>query len=105
MRDHAGMHAIFVTVKVKPDQRRRFLEVIEDDATSSVRDEPGCVDFQVLQDQADPDTYYFYEVYRDEQAFWAHSQTPHFERWRAASPEVLEGAPARLTLTRVLPRA
>ncbi|MBO0709401.1 MAG: antibiotic biosynthesis monooxygenase, partial [Candidatus Dormibacteraeota bacterium] len=62
------MHAIFVTVKVKPDLRDRFLEVIEDDATASVRDEPGCVDFQVLQDRSDPDTYYFYEVYRDEEA-------------------------------------
>lgn len=104
MRDHAEMHAIFVTVKVKPDQRDRFLEVIEDDATASVRDEPGCVDFQVLQDRADPDTYYFYEVYRDEEAFKAHGQTPHFARWRAASEEVLQEPPSRLALTRVLPR-
>jgi len=104
MRDHAGMHAIFVTVKVKPDQRQRFLDVIEDDAASSVRDEPGCLDFQVLQDQADPDTYYFYEVYRDEEAFKAHGQTPHFQRWNAASQEVLQERAGRLNLTRVLPK-
>jgi len=105
MRDHAGMYAIFVTVKVKPDQRQRFLDVIEDDSVSSVRDEPGCLDFQVLQDQADPDTYYFYEVYRDEEAFNAHGQTPHFQRWNTASQEVLKERAGRLTLTRVLPRA
>lgn len=99
------MHALFVTVKVKPDQRERFLSVIEDDAASSVRDEPGCVDFQVLQDQADADTYYFYEVYQDEAAFQAHGQTPHFARWRAASQEVLQGPPTRLALTRLLPPA
>ena len=98
------MHAIFVTVKVKPDQRQRFLDVIEDDAQSSVRDEPGCLDFQVLQDQSDPDTYYFYEVYRDEEAFKAHGQTPHFQRWNAASQEVLQERAARLSLTRVLPK-
>lgn len=99
------MHAIFVTVKVKPDQRERFLEAIEEDATSSVRDEPGCLDFQVLQDRDDPDTYYFYEVYRDEEAFKAHGRTPHFERWRAASEEVLDGPTTRVPLTRLLPRA
>ncbi len=105
MRDHAEMHAIFVTLKVKPDRRQQFLEVVEDDAVSSVRDEPGCVDFQVLQDQTDPDTYYFYEVYRDEEAFKAHGQTPHFARWNAASLEVLQKPTTRLPLTRVFPRA
>jgi (4S)-4-hydroxy-5-phosphonooxypentane-2,3-dione isomerase len=105
MRDDAGMHALFVTVRIKPDQRQRFLDVIEDDAVCSLRDEPGCVDFQVLQDGADQDTYYFYEVYRDEEAFQAHGRTPHFERWRAASQEVLQEPPTRLQLTRVLPRA
>jgi (4S)-4-hydroxy-5-phosphonooxypentane-2,3-dione isomerase len=104
MDDDAGMLAIFVTVKIKPDQRQRFLDVIEDDAVSSVRDEPGCVDFQVLQDGGDADTYYFYEVYRDEEAMQAHRQTPHFARWNAAQ-DVLQEPPTRLRLTRVLPRA
>lgn len=104
MDEDADMRAIFVTVKVKPDQRQRFLEVIEDDAVSSVRDEPGCVDFQVLQDLADPDTYYFYEIYRDEEARQAHVQTPHYQRWQAAQ-DTLQEPPTRLTLTRVLPRA
>lgn len=101
----ACMYAIFVTVKVKPEQRDRFLEVIEDDAISSVRDEPGCVDFNVLQDPSDPDTYYFYEVYRDQDAFKAHAETAHYARWRAASQEVLDGPTKRLELTRVFPRA
>jgi autoinducer 2-degrading protein len=99
------MHAIFVTLKVKPELRQRFLEAVEDDAVSSVRDEPGCIDFQVLQDQTDPDTYYFFEVYRDEEAFRAHGQTPHFHRWRAASQEVLQEPTTRLSLTRVVPKA
>jgi (4S)-4-hydroxy-5-phosphonooxypentane-2,3-dione isomerase len=103
--DDSGMLAIFVTVKIKPDLRQRFLDAIEDDSISSVRDEPGCVDFQVLQDRADPDTYYFYEVYRDEEALEAHRRTPHFERWDAASREVLRAPAARLRLNRVLPRS
>ena len=98
------MYAIFVTVKIKPEQRDRFLEVIEDDSICSVRDEPGCLRFEVLQDRSDPDTYYFFESYKDEGAFQAHAETPHFLRWRAASEEVLREPPERVALAGVFPR-
>jgi (4S)-4-hydroxy-5-phosphonooxypentane-2,3-dione isomerase len=98
------MHAIFVTVKIKPDQRDRFLEVIEDDSICSVRDEPGCLRFEVLQDRSDPDTYYFFEAYKDEAALTAHTQTAHFARWRAAAEEVLQEPPSRVELAGVFPR-
>jgi autoinducer 2-degrading protein len=100
----ANVYAIWVTVKVKPDKREQFLSVIEDDSICSVRDEPGCVRFDVLQDQSDPNTYYFYEVYHDEAAFQAHTQTPHLARWRAAAAEVLEGPSVALRTTTVFPR-
>ena len=98
------MYAIFVTVKIKPELRQRFLEAIEDDAVSSVRDEPGCVRFDVLQNQSEPDTYYFYEVYRDPAAHEAHRRTAHFARWDEAAREVLREPVTRLELTPVFPR-
>ena len=97
------MHAIFVTVKVKPESRDRFLEVIEHDATASVRDEPGCLRFEVLQDASDPDTYYFFEVYADEAALNAHRETPHFAVWNEASKEVLQQPAERLVTSPVFP--
>lgn len=99
------MYAIWVTVKIKPEKREQFLSVIEDDSICSVRDEPACERFDVLQDQSDPDTYYFYEVYHDEAGFQAHLQTPHLARWSAAAKEcVLESKPTIKTNT-VFPRA
>lgn len=83
------MYAIFVTLQIDPSQRDRFLEVASDDAISSVRDEPGCVRFDIFRDRNEPDTYHFLEIYADEEAFRAHGQTPHFARWRAAAAEVL----------------
>jgi autoinducer 2-degrading protein len=98
------MLALIVTVKVKPEERERFLSVIEDDAICSVRDEPGCVRFEVLQDRDDQDTYYFFEVYQDESALAAHRQTPHFARWNQASEAVLSGPPQRLITNLLFPR-
>ena len=98
------MYAIWVSVRVKPEKREQFLSVIEDDSICSVRDEPGCVRFDVLQDQSDPNRYYFYEVYHDEAAFQAHTQTPHLARWRAAAAEVLEEPSVAIRTTTVFPR-
>ncbi len=78
------MIALVVSVKVKPGQRERFLAAAEDDSTSSVRDEPGCVRFDVLQDQADENHFYFYEIYRDAAAVEAHRQAVHYARWSEA---------------------
>src|ERR1700687_6212546 len=67
-----------VKVRVKPEGRERFLKAIEVDALGSERDEPGCLRFNVLHDQQDPNVYYFFEVYRDEAALEAHRAAPHY---------------------------
>lgn len=82
------MYAVVVSLKVKPELREKFLAAALDDCTCSRRDEPGCLRFDVLQDNKDPNHYFFYEVYRDEAAFKAHQAAPHYPRWRAAVAEI-----------------
>jgi (4S)-4-hydroxy-5-phosphonooxypentane-2,3-dione isomerase len=100
----ANVYAIFVSVKIKPDKLDQFLSVIEDDSICSVRDEPGCVRFDVLQDTSDPLQYYFYEVYVDEAGFEAHTKTPHLARWREAAKECVEEQKPTIRTTTVFPR-
>ena len=83
------MYAVVVALKVKPEMREKFLAAALDDSTCSRRDEPGCLRFDVLQDNADANRFFFYEVYRDEDAFKAHQASAHYPRWRAAAAEVL----------------
>ena len=84
------MISLVVSLKIKPDQRDRFLAAAEDDSTCSVRDEPGCVRFDVVQDQQDENHFYFYEVYRDEAAIEAHRKAPHYARWQEARAVTVE---------------
>jgi len=100
------MHALVVSLYVKPGMRDRFLAAAEDDSASSVRDEPGCLRFDVLEDQADPNHFFFYEIYEDDKAIEAHRQMPHYARWTEASEACLD--PERRSVTRatvLLPRA
>src|SRR5499426_1376754 len=89
------MLAMWVKVRVKPDARERFLKAIEVDALGSEGDEPGCARFNVLEDASTANTFYFYEVYRDEAALEAHRAAPHYAVWRAAA-DTLDG-PAQAT--------
>jgi len=84
------MLAIWVKVRVKPAMREKFLKAIEVDALGSERDEPGCLRFNVLQDEKDENVYFFYEVYKDQAALEAHRNTPHYAVWRAVA-DVLDG--------------
>jgi autoinducer 2-degrading protein len=89
------MIAVVVKVKIKPDQRQRFLDAIEVDALGSEQDEPGCLRFNVFQDSSDENTYYFYEVYKDKAAQEAHRTMPHYQVWSGVA-DTLDG-PAEIT--------
>jgi (4S)-4-hydroxy-5-phosphonooxypentane-2,3-dione isomerase len=85
------MLAIWVKARVKPEGRERFLKAIEHDALASEGDEPGCLRFNVLQDERDRNVYYFYEVYKDAAALEAHRKMPHYAVWQAAA-DTLDGS-------------
>jgi autoinducer 2-degrading protein len=84
------MFALWVTVQVVPDQREVFLEAITEAAATALRDEPGCLAFDVLELDPAEHRFALYEKYRDETA-WAeeHRSSPHFLAWRAVADQVL----------------
>ena len=93
------MIALFVSFWIRPDTRDRFVAGIEEQARTSLAEEDGCVHFDVCVDVDDPDHFLLYEIYADEEAFAAHRQTPHFERWsevKAVCVERQESTKARI---------
>ena len=84
------MYIIMLPVQIKQGHREAFINAILDDARGSVNNEPGCLRFDVIQDGADENRIWLYEVYRDEAAFQAHLQTPHFIRWRDTVKDWME---------------
>lgn len=85
------MYIITATLQIKPDKREAFIKEMLGDAMGSVRDEPGCLRFDVIQDEADPNRIYLHEVYKDKAAFEAHTKAPHFIKWRDAVKDWFDG--------------
>lgn len=77
------MYTVFVRLEVYPEKFDEFVTGIKANAHATMNDEPGCIRFDVHQDLHTPTTFYFYEIYTDQQAFEiAHRQAPHYVRWR-----------------------
>ena len=77
-------------MEVRPERREEFLAGMTANAEASVRDEPGCLRFDVSAVAADPNRFFLYEIYTDAAAFEAHKAAPHFARWRSVAEQVVE---------------
>jgi (4S)-4-hydroxy-5-phosphonooxypentane-2,3-dione isomerase len=96
------MFSLTVQMQVRPGRRAEFLDGIAANAEASVRDEPGCLRFDVCSVEGDEHRFVLYELYVDADAFTAHKASPHFQQWRTIADEVLEGqvnTPGQLLVT------
>ncbi|GAA1010186.1 putative quinol monooxygenase [Nocardiopsis tropica] len=81
--------ALVISLRVLPGRREDFLAGISRNASAAVREEPGCLRFDVVQDGADPDVFRVYEVFADREALLAHRGTAHFLAWQRRKAEVV----------------
>ncbi len=81
--------AIFVTIKLKPGTADDFRPLIEENAAAAPRDEPDCLRFDVLRAEDDPDTFFFYEVYTNAEGLEKHRETPHYQKYVAATEDMI----------------
>ena len=76
---------ILVDFRLKPGSRDAFRRLIDENARISVREEPGCRRFDVLEPLKEKDRVLLYEVYDDRAAFDLHLRSAHFASFNAAS--------------------
>ncbi|GHC71406.1 hypothetical protein GCM10007079_03740 [Nocardiopsis terrae] len=74
--------ALVISIRVLPGRRGAFLSGISRNASCALRDEPGCLRFDVVGDPEDTEAFWVYEVFADEEALAAHRLTPHFLAWQ-----------------------
>jgi autoinducer 2-degrading protein len=85
------MFVVVVNLTVRPERVEEFLEGIRVNARASLRDEPGCLRFDVLRRADDPHRFVLYEIYTDQEAFTvAHRSASHYAAWRAVADRCVE---------------
>ncbi|HEY1942884.1 MAG TPA: putative quinol monooxygenase [Roseiarcus sp.] len=77
-----------VTFTVPPAGMDRFLSISKENSRISLKEEPGCIGFDVLLPQGEPNTVMLIETYRDHAAYEAHRVTPHFLAFVKGAQEI-----------------
>ena len=86
---------IVVDFQLHPGAAEQFMPLMQQNAQASVQDEPGCLQFDVLTPDNEPDEVFLYEVYENDEAFARHLQTPHFLAFKAAVGELVKSQSVR----------
>lgn len=83
------MLAIVVHFEVKPDKIDAFKAEIVGHATRCIEREPGCLQFDVVQDTKNPAHFAVYEIYTDQAAIDAHRATPYMAETGKILPDLI----------------
>lgn len=83
-------YVITVEFRLKSDAHDPFRRAVDDNARASVRDEPGCRRFDVLEPAGERDRVVLYEIYDDRAAFDAHLASAHFARFQSQVAALVE---------------
>ena len=95
-------YVLFVEVEILPGQFDACKAMMKKNARAARETEPGCLQFDVIEDLNDAAQVRFYEVYKDEAAFQTHQQTAHFKEWVADGVPLLKKR-QRHTFKRIAP--
>ena len=93
------MYVLIVRVEVKPRHRPALLGALVDviDETRG-QEQAAPIRFDVIQDSADPNCLFVYEVWRDAAAFDAHGNAPYYRRFGEQTAEWLVSPPTILCI-------
>jgi quinol monooxygenase YgiN len=81
------MQVLMVEFRIQPAHVAAFEAAITANACDSRETEPGCRQFDVCRDPAQPDRFVLYELYDDAAAIEAHLHSEHFARMNALTAD------------------
>lgn len=76
-----------VTVVARLVAKKDVVETVKAEALKMIeatRQEPGCVEYRLHQDNGDPSVFLFYENWESLSCLEQHMNSPHFQRYAAA---------------------
>ena len=86
-----SMYSIMVAISVKPEHREAFIEASTAEAKGVIDSEPGVFQFHMLVDESNPNRFFFFEIFRNQEAAKYHWETEVFKVWWDTVEEMFDG--------------
>src|SRR5580658_4481000 len=77
-----------VELDIAPDQIGAYMAAIKENGAATIK-EPGCHQFSIAVQAANPNHVFLYEVYDNEAALKAHRETEHFKKYAAITGKMV----------------
>jgi len=88
-RDKMNQLTVIANIKAKSDKvdflKAELLKLID-----KTREEEGCIDYVLHQDNKDPAQFVFYENWKSSELLTAHSNSQHVKDFQAATKDAIE---------------
>ena len=88
--DKAEPFVRIAEIEVHPEWLDAYLEAARTVGAESVAKEPGVICIFPMQQRENPCVIRIVEIYRDEAAYKAHLQTPHFRAYKEGTPHMIK---------------
>jgi quinol monooxygenase YgiN len=76
-------------LEIDPAQLDGFKAAVKEEMEISVRVEPGVLAIYAVAEKDNPAKLRFFEMYADEAAFKSHIESPHFQKFRAVTKDMV----------------
>jgi len=97
-----SMYCFLVAINVKPEYRDAFIEASTAEAEGSIKGEPEIFQFQLSVDDSNPNRFYFFEIFKNEDAAKYHWETEVFKTWWSTIEEMSDGGTERICTMRTI---
>jgi (4S)-4-hydroxy-5-phosphonooxypentane-2,3-dione isomerase len=87
------VYAVLVKLHLKPEHKEDFMKELLGDAVGATQKEPGCLQFNIIQHESEPNSVCLYEVYKSEADYQNHRTMPHYLKWREAVKDFYTSPP------------
>jgi quinol monooxygenase YgiN len=89
-QDMQRLYVRIAELEVDPAQLERFTAATKEVGQTSVREEPGCLVLYAVAEKDNPGRVRVLEIYRDPEAYKAHLQTTHFQKFRTTTDSMVK---------------
>lgn len=90
------MTAVLAQFKIKPEKQAEAEKALAEMVAAVEASEPGATLYIAHRSQKDPTLVTFFEAYADDDAFRAHTQTPHMANLQRILAEVADLSTVRI---------
>ncbi|MEH6703490.1 MAG: antibiotic biosynthesis monooxygenase [Galbibacter orientalis] len=77
-------------IEVYPEHIESYKEILNEEATASVKIEPGVIAIFPMYEEQNPTQIRILEIYANKEAYEAHLQTPHFIKYKTSTQKMVK---------------